>query len=1834
MLESIKQLFIAFLISLILCPPSMVHAGGITPDAAAPAANQATMDTAPNGVDVVNIAAPGANGMSHNMFTDFNVGSSGVIINNGVAPGVSQLGGAMAPNPNFSGAAATTILNEVTGTGRSSIQGHTEIFGQSANYILSNPNGISINGGGFINTPKATMTTGVPQFSGNTFVGLDVRSGDILVHGAGINTNNIDAFELVTRVATINADIHAKSLSVITGQNRHNPVSGTTTTLASDGTPAPTISIDSSALGGMYAGRIKLVGTEAGVGVNTKGLVQSTQHLEMTADGKIQITNKVSSGNTLALTSQDSIDVSGTVKATGTATLTAPTVTVARVDPTDAALVSASNIEVNAGTLDNQRLMAADTEALITANNAINTGTIYSGGTSTFRIGDTLYNNEGTILAKGDAVFEGTTAGSRMATLQNDSGTIESLEGGLIFRATTFNNNNSKFTLVRGSTELSYREGGVWFYGDEGDEAWDHFRAQMGHAPRQGLPNNTRNIEPAEVSAIGLDTSRNIFTYEEVVEAIAATEAKLAADPGALTSAEKTQLNRIKSRLSYNPPYFGKWRPGGSGFLWTEIVTEDSATGQDQGSVIAAHNDIVIESGTAKNTVSAITSTTGDINITADSFENVGMDIYKRKAVRWILGRYANHNTPRIAHIAGGTEEFLTTIDHAYGTLDAGNKVNITGGTVTNGLTERNGIINAPDPDEQQRKASTVTDETNLLPSNGMFNLNTNPAQNYVIETDPALTDLDGFYGSDYMMSRFGMDPNDEANKRIGDAFYETQLVRKQIQALSAKRFLGDARTTDTEEFKRLMDNAVDVKGDLNLTPGIALTQEQIASLTKDIVWLEKRTVNGQEALVPVVYLGTASLSKIANGGAVITGAEVAINTTGDTSNAGLIEAKNQVTITADNFYNSGTVKGQTIDATATDSIRATGGTFDGGDITLKAGKDVVIAAATTTSSSDGTTIEHVTQKGSIKATGDLSIEAGQDIGILGSDVEVDGAATLKADRNVAISTVETTTTSKQSGSGFNVDFTAKNNMGSKIKTGGDLTVDAGESAAIHGSEVESGGDATIKAKGDVAVTAATDELDFYLHSEGKKGGFFGGKSSTTIDALEQRNVASVIKSNGSINIEAGADGGEGSVIVKGSQGKATDDIAVQASKDIQAQVNQILNQFKFEEKSSGIMGATSMDMTQKDTTTNNRPVFEAGGGLKLQAKNDVVLESASLKSGDTTEIIAEEGKVAMLVTKDKSYEHEVKTDMGFLTWSSKDKGKIDEKVLHTLIEPGASLTITTPEGVTVEFKESSGDVRKDVELLANAEGLEWMADLLERDDVDWQAVQEFHDEWSKSDGGLGAGGMLIVSLIASAVTAGGASTLAAACMQMTMSAIEASAGATLLHTALTAAFTSIGSQAITALGNAAAGGDLGKGLASIASEDGLKAITTAMLTANLTQAALKDLDSLVDVGEKASALDKFYAGLANDLQGNLIKAGINTGVGTAVNGGNLGENLVANIRGAAVSTLGAKGANLIGTSYRNGDLNLASRYIAHAALGGAIDLATGGDGTSGAVGAVAGEIVADTFVATYVNNKLSNPDNFSTAEDFQKEVVELQARGVDLARLGAGLAAAAVGGDVNVGAQTGANAAENNAVFCLAIAVTLTTLEFADKVITGYDAWRLVKALNDDDTEKAAEISLEISAGLATDLIPGNKIALMLAKSLDGLGLVALGTKIVGKVGGNFANAAFKVADKMPSSFGHSANDLFRNAVTPNKHGISPLSRAIDKHSSRSGSVYNSVSGSPNVKNAKAQELLEEIMNNPKTVVVEKTSNRFGNHIDMIAPDGKGLRFGKNGNFIGVLEP
>nr|WP_051146920.1 filamentous hemagglutinin N-terminal domain-containing protein [Pseudomonas sp. P818] len=175
---------------------------------------------AQNGVPMVNIATPNGSGLSHNKFTDYNVGQQGLILNNSAQNVVqTQLGGYVVGNPNLKNGAAGLILNEVTGGNASQLKGYTEVAGRSAAVIVANPHGITCDGCGFINTPRVTLSTGTPVIENGRLQRFDVNGGQISIEGQGLNAGNVDQFDLITRSAQINAELHAKKLNIITGRN-------------------------------------------------------------------------------------------------------------------------------------------------------------------------------------------------------------------------------------------------------------------------------------------------------------------------------------------------------------------------------------------------------------------------------------------------------------------------------------------------------------------------------------------------------------------------------------------------------------------------------------------------------------------------------------------------------------------------------------------------------------------------------------------------------------------------------------------------------------------------------------------------------------------------------------------------------------------------------------------------------------------------------------------------------------------------------------------------------------------------------------------------------------------------------------------------------------------------------------------------------------------------------------------------------------------------------------------------------------------------------------------------------------------------------------------------------------------------------------------------------------------------------------------------------------------------------------------------------------------------------------------------------------------------------
>ncbi len=278
-----------------------------------------------HGVPVVNIAPPSAGGVSNNRYTQFNVGPSGVVLNNSGGASPSQLAGQVDGNPMLGNRHAGTILNQVTAPNPSQLLGTLEVAGNRANVIVANPAGITCNGCGFLNADRATLTTGKPRVGPDGGIGFDVAAGRLGIEGQGLNGMNLSQVDLIARTLEINAQVWANRLSVTAGASQVDYGTGAVSPQAGDG-PAPGVTLDTAALGGMYANSIRLIGTEAGVGVNIGGnLMALTGDLQVNAAGDVRIAPRatVQAAGDLRVESGGDLAVQGAAQATGAVALTA-----------------------------------------------------------------------------------------------------------------------------------------------------------------------------------------------------------------------------------------------------------------------------------------------------------------------------------------------------------------------------------------------------------------------------------------------------------------------------------------------------------------------------------------------------------------------------------------------------------------------------------------------------------------------------------------------------------------------------------------------------------------------------------------------------------------------------------------------------------------------------------------------------------------------------------------------------------------------------------------------------------------------------------------------------------------------------------------------------------------------------------------------------------------------------------------------------------------------------------------------------------------------------------------------------------------------------------------------------------------------------------------------------------------------------------------------------------------------------------------------------------------------------------------------------------------------
>ena len=1043
------------------------------------------IEEARNGMTVVNINTPNDKGLSHNQYNAFNVDEKGLILNNANRPVNTELAGYIMGNPNLVGPTANTILNEVTGTGSTSMNGALEVAGNKAHVIVANPNGISVNNGTFINASSATLTTGNPMINNGSITGYNVQQGVITVGEKGLNASKTARTDMLSEAVKLNGKVWAQDTQVVTGKNDISVDATGKVTNAHKTGESSQVGLDVAAIGGMYANSMYLVGTNDGFGVNNQGILSAQNKLTIDSTGKLQNT--------------------GTIAATDAniTTKSLEQMNKGKFYVDTAKITTDSVIQTGNATTKEAPVMIAQKDLSIATKSIVNTDSSVIKAEGKLQLGKTM-DEKGTVSGKMDSVV-------------NTASTIEFGQGGALL-AKSVDNKNGGITLKRVAVE--------------GKE----------HVKNEVAP------------------SGSIKRYQLSEERIYGHDDEIPKDKVVVHSSENLQL-------SINGKHHDSWTK----YEYDRTREVDAVDTSNPGRIISG----------------------GSLHVDVDHMVNEASQISAAGDITGTVGHYEQSNPKGNEYI---TEEGTAT-SYSRHHKKGWDTTNIREAEYKNTKVNPKDVPVAVYGGHVENSKSDATVDASLL--NSMSQLSTNPNTSYVIETDPNFTNRRNFLSSDYVLSRLKLDPMN-IQKRLGDGYYEQQLVMQEIMRQTGKSRLQSGLSAE-EQYRQLMDAGISVTKSQSIVLGRGLTEAEQKNLKEDVVLLVSKSVvlpNGkiETVLVPTLYL--APNTKRVEGGANLQAQS--INLSVDTMhNSGSIVADKDVTLTGNSIHNdNGLIKGNTATVTANDEVRNTQGTIMGNDtVSVYAKKDII---------NEGGTITQTNAAGSTK------VSAGRDVINKGVQYE---AGNSKVEWNSSNNRRETITGVDQG----------------RIGGAGQTTVVAGRDVSMEAGIVSSDVNTTVTAGRNVTMKAmnATHELEEHRFDKGKSG---GGHSQTTQSHDLVKAQSSVGSSIEGKNVSVVA---SDTVQLVGSQVLAADTVQVSGNTVAlnTAKTNSTVNHVYLDKKKS-LVKRESTNAVDDVTSTSVTGSTVSGKDITITSTQDVTGQSAQILGENTVSVTAG-GKVELGADKD-----------------------------------------------------------------------------------------------------------------------------------------------------------------------------------------------------------------------------------------------------------------------------------------------------------------------------------------------------------------------------------------------------------------------------------------------------------------------------------------------------------------------------------------------------------------------------------------------------------------------
>lgn len=1211
-------------------------------DRNAPQHRQAQVGQAANGITLVNIAGPTAGGVSRNDYTNFNVPQNGVILNNSYQMANTSLAGYVPGNANMMRGSASVIVNEVTSHNPTNMNGFIEVAGRKASVVVANPNGITVDGGGFINTDRAVLTTGKPEYDPNGNLNTyRVEQGSIAINGKGLNAKESNSLQILTEAAQVNAGVWANAVETRTGKNIIDAKSLESKALGSSNQ----IGLDVSAIGGMYANSITMKGTNDGLGVNVKGTLSSVHATNISADGMIQVDGGITSNgqtsisghaisvgqdgvvqgdNGLSIESQSSMTNHGLVNSNGTTDIHAKSV-----DNAENGRIYGNTVSIKADTVSNH------TDATIEAR----------------------YTSAADVLTQAKEALDkewnaDITAYKSKEELQAHRNRIQEL-------TKTYDKAQEAMTKVQKELD-SHKSGTI--------ASRDHMDIQANEIHNNGnallYSGNTMNLTGSHVienkgatiqsgGEMTLTTSNLVndnasFGMKRVSDGITKHGDKLKVDDK--NHPEENQIFDV----SEFPGYTGK---GGYGVAhkvpvkqadgtikmvdkgvppvknFTLIRSEEEHTHTEvtnnQPGVISAGGNIVIN-GTSSNINSKIASagqvifngahetisdkTSDKVFKTGTTQVSEAKRVHKAHGYRYKWRRYWEPEVFMTPSIEEQNIQPIGTIqEHAEDTIAEANKRKV------NDSLDPFGTGN-----QGKSSIGNVTIEGLKLPTQAIYNIHPDITANALIETDSAFTNRKKFVSSEYMLNALANDP-ERRMKRLGDGFYEQGLINSQILSATGKPYL-EGYTDNESEYKALLEAGISYGKKYKLTPGITLSEEQMKAITTDMVWLETKTivVNGQpqQVLYPKVYLAKQSANQIDAMGAVVSGKSIIANTDSAFKNSGNMMA-DSIVVQANTVDNTGRFNANTVAIGATDSIRNTGAIHGNDSVILRANNDINVVAETHQLANQ----DVLMQQGRIGVSnpkGTIDIHSNKDVHLTGAIITGgnEGNISITSANTVNLDTKKLSAKKDMTLNAANYLRTDRGTeIGTQILGDGNVTVAAKNDVNIRQGVINSEhGATTIVAGNDVNIENGNTYSRDQYGLQYKEKGLLSRTVNTIRKDYEHTGVTASTIGGNTIQVGANHD-----VNVTGSNVLGTGDVVISAGNKVRTNSaeDSSRNDTYQHSKKKGLMGAglgfTIGSKQIKDTeaesyTTNvNTLIGSVDGTIAINANNDAHITSTDI---------------------------------------------------------------------------------------------------------------------------------------------------------------------------------------------------------------------------------------------------------------------------------------------------------------------------------------------------------------------------------------------------------------------------------------------------------------------------------------------------------------------------------------------------------------------------------------------------------------------------------------------